>query len=96
MRIDVPVVSGRPSQKCVRGRVGLLDAALIGPFQDGQRLQVQCPGDRHRRVRVDDDLSLAEERDPRQDGTSAVRCRTLRACRLDPYRSVDTPDSVPA
>ena len=44
------------------------------PFQDGQQLQVQRPGDRHRRDRVEDVLSLAEERDHDQAGTSAIRC----------------------
>jgi hypothetical protein len=34
----------------------------------------RLPGNKHRRFRVGDVLSLAEERDRRQQGTSAIRC----------------------
>ena len=69
----------------------VVDRPVVGRTSAFRRLA----GNKHRRVRADDVRSLAEERDRRQEGTSAIRWRIARACRSDVrYRSVDTPRAL--
>jgi hypothetical protein len=50
VRIDVPALQTVPGEDSYGS--GRLDTAPIGPFQDGQQLQVERHGDGQRRVRV--------------------------------------------
>jgi hypothetical protein len=56
-----------------RGRIG---AAVTDRAVPGRTTVAKCdvPTGGTRRGRFEDDLSLAEERDPREAGTSAIRC----------------------